>query len=68
MNFVPVIVGLLVIAVVVLICREIACWYFKINHTITVLEEIRDLLKKEQVVVGEVKVEKDMKSYYGEIS
>ncbi len=28
-----------------LIGREIVCWYFKINKTLELLEEIRDLLK-----------------------
>lgn len=41
----------LVISIIVfLVCREIACWYFKINKTITLLEEIRDLLKSSQHV------------------
>lgn len=43
---------------VFLIGREIVCWYFKINKTITVLEEIRDLLKyPPQVARVESKVE-----------
>jgi hypothetical protein len=31
---------------VFLIGREIVCWYFKINRALSVLEEIRDELKK----------------------
>ena len=40
--------ALLVIAiflVVLLVCREITCWYLKINETLAVLREIRDLLR-----------------------
>ena len=41
--------GLLAIVFVVLIlfflvCREIVCWYLKINRRIALLTEIRDLL------------------------
>jgi ABC-type uncharacterized transport system permease subunit len=36
---------LVIFLLILLICREISCWYFKINKTIAVLEEIRDLLK-----------------------
>lgn len=39
------IVGGLVALVVILICREIACWYWKINKTISLLESIDDKLK-----------------------
>ncbi len=29
-----------------LLSREFLCWYFKINKKISILQEIRDLLKK----------------------
>ena len=29
-----------------LLGRELVCWYFKINHRLDLLEEIRDLLKE----------------------
>ena len=38
-------ISLLVILVVFLILREVVCWYWKINETLSVLKEIRDLLK-----------------------
>ncbi len=42
-------IGLLIVIGVMLILfllgREIVCWYFKINKTVELLEEIRDLLK-----------------------
>lgn len=38
-----------VIIIIFLICREIVCWYFKINERLSVLLEIRDLLRKSQV-------------------
>jgi hypothetical protein len=31
--------------IIFLFCREIVCWYFKINKTVELLEEIRDPLK-----------------------
>jgi LSD1 subclass zinc finger protein len=37
---------LLILFVIFLICREINCWYFKINQRVGLLEDIRDLLKK----------------------
>jgi len=49
---------LVAILVIFLICRELTCWYFKINKTITVLEEIKDLLKySQQVAKIENKIE-----------
>lgn len=36
---------LVVIMIIFLICREIVCWYFKINERLAVLQEIRDLLE-----------------------
>ena len=36
---------LIVVVVAFLICRELVCWYWKINETLSVLKEIRDLLK-----------------------
>lgn len=38
--------------VVFLICREIVCWYWKINEQLTLLREIRDLLAVGQVQGG----------------
>lgn len=36
---------LLVLLVILLICREVSCWYFKINETLGVLREIVTELK-----------------------
>jgi hypothetical protein len=45
-NLIPyTLISLAVFLVFFLICREIVCWYLKINRTLIVLEEIRDLLK-----------------------
>jgi hypothetical protein len=33
-------VGLSVVVVVVLLCREVTCWYFKINRIVKSLEAI----------------------------
>ena len=37
-------ITLLVVLVIFLILREAVCWYWKINETLSVLKEIRDLL------------------------
>ena len=41
-----VLVGLGVVLLIFLICREIVCWYFKLNKINETLTEIRDLLRK----------------------
>lgn len=52
---------LVAVLVFFLIGREIACWYFKINKTIAVLEEFRDLLKfPPQVANIESKIEPNL--------
>ena len=53
--------GLIAIGLILfLLGREIVCWYFKINHRMDLLEEIRDLLKenKESLVPAETKTSK----------
>ena len=35
---------LVIVLVIFLVCREIFCWYWKINQRIALLTEIRDLL------------------------
>jgi len=40
--------GLIVFILFLLICREIVCWYFKINQTVSLLEEIRDSMKPDE--------------------
>jgi hypothetical protein len=37
-------VALVVLIVIFLVCRELVCWYLKINRGIALLTEIRDLL------------------------
>lgn len=44
--FLSLVVPLIIILVVFIICREIVCWYWKINEALSVLKEIRDLLRK----------------------
>lgn len=41
-------VGLAIVLLIFLICREIVCWYFKLNKINETLTEIRDLLKKDR--------------------
>lgn len=37
----------LVMIVIFLVCRELICWYWKINETIAVLTDIRSLLQQQ---------------------
>ena len=34
--------GLLILAAIFLVCRELVCWYWKINQAIEFLGEIKD--------------------------
>jgi hypothetical protein len=43
---IPLIITLVVLAVILLVFREVVCWYSKINQRITLLTEIRDYLSK----------------------
>jgi hypothetical protein len=38
-------IALVVLVAIFLICREIFCWYWKINLRVALLTEIRDSLK-----------------------
>ncbi len=40
-----VLIGLAVFLVILLICREITCWYLKTTAMLETLQEIRELLK-----------------------
>ncbi len=40
-----VLIGLAVIFVVFLICRELVCWYWKVNRQVELLEKIHEQLK-----------------------
>ena len=40
-----VIVTLLVLFLIFIVCREIVCWYWKMNETVKLLKQIRDELK-----------------------
>ncbi len=46
MGFLTIIVTLIVIVGIFLLCRELVCWYWKINKTISNQEEIIRLLRK----------------------
>lgn len=59
--------GLIVFILFLLICREIVCWYFKINQTVSLLEEIRDSMKPDEKKVTEkdnIKLENDKKNEF----
>lgn len=38
---------LIITIVIFLICRELVCWYWKVNQSVALLTEIRDLLKNQ---------------------
>jgi hypothetical protein len=40
-----VLVTLGIVLLIVAICREVTCWYFKFNAMVALMTEIRDLLK-----------------------
>ena len=44
-NNTSVLIALLVVIVIFFIARELVCWYWKINLQVTLLTEIRDLLR-----------------------
>ena len=48
MDFMDAIIVTLIIAfAVLLICRELMCWYFKINKLVELMEEQNNLLKRQ---------------------
>lgn len=46
MDFISLIIFLLVLFLIFLICRELNCWYWKINRRIELLEEQNNSLKE----------------------
>jgi hypothetical protein len=40
---------LIIALVIILICREITCWYFKINKRVDLLEEILAELRAKKI-------------------
>lgn len=46
-NDTSALITIVVVLVVFFIARELICWYWKINQTVALLTEIRDLLKDE---------------------
>jgi len=50
-----VLIGLVVLFLVVLLLRELACWYFKINQIVDLLEKILEAVKKPGQEVPEKK-------------
>jgi len=43
--FLKSLLGFLVVILVFSLCRELVCWYFKLNKMSDTLDEIRDYLK-----------------------
>lgn len=44
-----VVIGIIVV-IISLVLREVACWYWKINESVGLLHEIRDLLARNQPI------------------
>ena len=47
-----VLVTILIVLVVFLICREILCWYWKVNKIVSLLEGIQSLLRAQGATLG----------------
>ena len=45
-DILPILVILAILFLIFLACREIVCWYWKINKTVDTLDEILAELKK----------------------
>ena len=51
-------ITVLVVALIIfIVCREFTCWYFKINKTVELLEEIRDSLKNKPYDIATVDID-----------
>ncbi len=44
-----VLVTIAIVLILFLLCRELVCWYFKINERVRLLREIRDQLKGREI-------------------
>ncbi|MCF8094438.1 MAG: hypothetical protein K9J79_03665 [Desulfobacteraceae bacterium] len=62
------IIGIVIVIAVLLFIREIICWYWKINHGIALLTEIRDLLKTGSYPPKEIENEENIKAEPSESS
>ena len=45
-NLFSLLIGLAIVVVIFLVCREIVCWYAKINERVNLLEEQIELLRE----------------------
>lgn len=45
-NLFSLLIGLAIVVAIFLVCREIVCWYAKINERVNLLEEQVELLKE----------------------
>jgi len=50
-DLTAIVITLLFLFIIFIICRELTCWYWKINETIEILKDIRDLLKNKEEVI-----------------
>ena len=54
-GFIGLLVGLFIIVCVFILCRELICWYWKINKSIANQERIINLLEQ-QIKQGQVTI------------
>jgi len=45
-SIVTFLIGVVITLIIFLICREIACWYWKINKVVELLEKQNELLSE----------------------
>lgn len=46
-GIVEVLISLVIFVIIFLVCREIFCWYWKINQRVELLKEIKALLAQQ---------------------
>ena len=60
-------IALVVVVAVFLICRELLCWYWKINERLTCLKDIRDLLQKNHDLMVKTSEKEQIRNNDGKI-
>jgi len=52
-DLINLLICLAVIITIFLVCREIVCWYWKLNRIVEVLEDIRTEIKKGNIFLDQ---------------
>jgi len=53
MNFTVIIIAAIIVIIIFLICRELVCWYWKINKIVELMNE-QNLLLKQLISTGKI--------------